>query len=877
MPPIDSTTRLLRFDVFELDVRAGELRKNGAKLRLQGQPLQVLVVLLRGAGDLVTREDLHTQIWPADTFVDFDHGLHNAIARLREVLGDSADAPRFIETLPRRGYRFIAPVTSVNRAEPQADFHAERKDSRPNNLPPAGTPLVGRATEVAALKKLLGKRDVRLVTVTGPGGVGKSRLAVEVARELNEGFPDGLSFVPLAAVSEPDQITLAISQTLGIRESAGVTSADALKDYLRRSSEPLLLLLDNFEHLIAGGPGLAKWLATTPNLKLLVTSRAALHISNEHEFPLPPLALPDAKSHQSVARLAQCPSVALFTERAGAVKPGFALTEENASAVVEVCLRLDGLPLAIELAAARVKLLTPGAIRTRLASRLQLLTGGAKDLPERQQTLRQTIDWSYDLLSETEKRLFRRLSVFVGGCTLEAVESVCDAKQDLGTDVLDGMGSMVDKNLMRQIEQDDDEPRFTMLETIREYGLMKLREFGEDELTQRAHAAYCLVLAEESTADGDRATATGWLDRLETEHDNLNAALSWLEETKNAPWGLRMAIALFRFWEMREHLSEGRNWLRRMLKLEGADKLRDARARAFFSAGALASEQSDYDAATKLMGESLKIARELGDKQSMAVALNACAVNTFHSGDVADSRAFFEESLALWRELGDEAAQARGLSNLANVFKLQRDYAKANVLYQECQAIFRRLEDQAGFARAMNHQGDVAREQGDPVEARKLYEQSLAAFRELRDPWGIAGALEDLGTLSREQGEFKTAGEALKESLEIFLGLEHKRGVARLLEAFAGLAAAEREPERALRLAGAAAALRQSVGAPLTAAEQARLDWSMGPAVKALFGEVARTSWAEGRVLSMKAAVGEALAHRVGQLPVVVQNSSNRS
>lgn len=854
-----SPTRVLRFDVFELDVRAGELRKNGIKLRLQGQPLHVLEVLLRGAGDLVTREDLHTQIWPTGTFVDFDHGLHNTIARLREVLGDSSDAPRFIETLPRRGYRFIAPVTIVNGAEPKTDPHAERKESRINNLPPAGTALIGRATEMAALKELLGRQHVRLVTVTGPGGVGKSRLAVEVARELTESYPNGLFFVPLAGVSEPEQITLAISQTLGLRESSGMTAGEALKDYLRGSLDPLLLLLDNFEHLLAGGPGLARWLAMTPTLKFLVTSRAALHISNEHEFPLQPLALPDAKSSQSVATLAQCPAVALFAQRAAEVKPDFGLTEENASAVTEVCFRLDGLPLAIELAAARVKLLTPAAIRIRLANRLQLLTGGAKDLPERQQTLRRTIDWSYDLLSETERKLFRRLAVFVGGCTLEAVESVCDAKGDLGTNALDGMASMVDKSLMRQIEQDDDEPRFTMLETIREYGLMKLKECGEEELMRRAHAAYCLVLAEEGAADGGTAAATGWLERLETEHDNFSAALNWLEESKNATWGLRMGIALFRFWEMREHLSEGRDWLGRMLELEEAGQPTNARVRAFFSAGVLASEQSDYDAASKLMGKSLEIATELGDKQSMAVALNACADITRRGGDVSGSQALFEQSLTLWRELRDEAAEARGLSNLANVARVQRDYARANVLYQGCLAIFRRLGDKAGFARAMNHQGDVAREQGDPIEARRLYEQSLAAFRKLGDPWGIAGSLEDLGTLSREQGEFKTAVEALKESLEIFLGLEHKRGVARLIEAFAALAAAEGEPERALRLAGAATALRQSLGAPLTAAEQARLDWSLGPARKTLSTQAGRQAWLEGWVTPMEGAVEQVL------------------
>src|ERR1700674_1938239 len=371
-------------------------------------------------------------------------------------------------------------------------------ETRPTNLPVQRTGFVGREKEVAAAKELLLRQDVRLVTVTGPGGIGKSRLAVEVASGLVERFPGGIHFVPLSSLRDPDLIASVIVQTLGIREAGGQSPFEILKKHLQDSSRaPMLLLLDNFEHLVQAAPTVAELLATGPNLKILVTSRAALHVYGEHEFPVPPLALPDSRSLPPVEALSQYPAVALFVQRAAAVKPDFELNRENASAVAEICARLDGLPLAIELAAARVKVLSPSSMLTRLASRLQLLTGGSRDLPQRQQTLRVAMDWSYDLLSAAEQKLFRRLSVFVGGCNLEGVEAVCDTKGDLDLDLLDGMASIVDKSLVQQVEHANGEPRFRMLETIREYALEKLEASGEEAATKRAHAAYCLGLAKE--------------------------------------------------------------------------------------------------------------------------------------------------------------------------------------------------------------------------------------------------------------------------------------------------------------------------------------------------------------------------------------------
>ena len=386
----------------------------------------------------------------------------------------------------------------------------KRVEPRPTNIPVQRTRFVGREKEVAAAKELLLRQDVRLVTVTGPGGIGKTRLAVEVASGLVERFPGGIHFVPLSPLSDPGLITSVIVQTLGIGEAGSQSPLEILKKNLQDSLRaPMLLLLDNFEHLIQAAPTVAELLAMGPNLKILVTSRAALHVYGEHEFPVPPLALPDSRSMPPVEVLSQYPAVALFVQRAVAAKPDFELSGENARAVTEICARLDGLPLAIELAAARVKVLSPSSMLTRLASRLQLLTGGARDLPTRQQTLRGAIDWSYDLLNAAEQKLFRRLSVFVGGCNLEGVEAVCDTKSDLDLDLLDGMASMVDKSLAQQAEQANGESRFVMLETIREYALEKLEASGEEALTKRAHAAYCLVLAEEEATEKSGAEG-GW-------------------------------------------------------------------------------------------------------------------------------------------------------------------------------------------------------------------------------------------------------------------------------------------------------------------------------------------------------------------------------
>jgi predicted ATPase len=600
-------------------------------------------------------------------------------------------------------------------------------------------------------------------------------------------------------------------------------------------------------------------LAAGPNLKILVTRRAALHVYGEQELPLPPLALPDSPSLPELEVLSQYPAVALFVQRAVAVKPDFELSRENASAITEICVRLDGLPLAIELAAARVKVLSPASMRTRLKSRLQLLTGGARDLPQRQQTLRAAIDWSYDLLSPTEQKLFRRLSVFVGGCNLEGAEAVSNPKGDLDLDLLDGMASMVDKSLVQQGEPAKGESRFVMLETIREYAAEKLVASGDEALTKRAHAAYCLVLAEELPTDPSSAEDAEFSERFVLERDNFRAALDWLITTGDAGWGLRLGTALFRFWEKREYLAEGRDWLGKLLKLPGSAAPTNMRAHALFAAGALTSEQGDYTAAEALFRESLDIARQLGDKRSAAVALNAQGVNAQEQGELERARALFEESLVLFRESNDHKATARTLSNLANVVKLQGEYNRASALYAECLNTFQGLGDRAGVAWSMNSQGDVARDQGNFDVARSLYQQGLAIFRELGDLWGVGGTLTDLGNLAREQGDYAAAHSLYREGMKAFQELDHKRGIARLLECFARSAAAQLDAERSLRLAGAAAALRQTLGTPLAPAEQAKLEAALDPVRQALTNTASTAAWLEGWTLPLEKVIEEVL------------------
>lgn len=727
-----------------------------------------------------------------------------------------------------------------------------------HNLPVQCTAFIGREREQDNLRHLLSRSDVRLVTLTGPGGIGKTRLALQVAGKIADQFGGGVCFVALSTVGERGLIAAAIAQVLGVRETGNKTPQENLIEYLAELSRPLLLVLDNFEHLVDAAPVVAQMLTAGAKLKVVVTSQAPLHIYGEHEFPVPPLELPDVKSMPALEALSDLPAIALFVERAQAVKQQFTLTKENAPTVAAICARLDGLPLAIELAAARIKLLSPSAMLSRLESSLNLLTGGARDLPARQQTLRNTVEWSYGLLNSAEQTLFRRLSVFSGGCTLEAVEAVCDTKGDLGVDVLDGMASLVDKSLVQQVEQVDREARFLMLSTIREYAVERLAQSDDKSVTRRAHAAYYLVLAEEGAED--IAVRPEWLDRFEIEHENFRSAINYLVSTGDVEWATRLGASLFHFWETREHLTEGRNTLGRILAMEGSAARPKLRARLLFAAAVLAAAQCDYGSGRPLFEESLKTCIELNDKRGIAVALNAMGVNDRDRGELAAAAQLFEQCLVIWKDIGNPVDIARALSNLASVVKAQCEYERAFSIYEECLSMFRQAGDGMGVAWTLNYLGDVAREKGDLVAGRSYCEQSLAEFRRLHDSWGIASTLCDLASLNCDQGNDAEAHRLYVEAIRMFKELGYKRGIARALECLAVNASAQSKPQQSLHLAGAAAALRQQLGVPLPPGEQRRLEKALEFARRTLGNAGGLTAWMEGWAMPVDQAVAEVLS-----------------
>lgn len=728
----------------------------------------------------------------------------------------------------------------------------------PNNLPSQLTPLIGRSNESFAITKQLRRDNVRLLTLTGPGGTGKTRLCFEVAAELLNDFKDGVFFVALAAIRDPALVASTIAQTLEVREVGGNSLVDRLKEFLR--DRQVLLVIDNFEQVIGAAPFMAELLNASTRLKVLITSRAPLRITGEHEFAVPPLSVPAPGQSLAIEALAQYAAVELFIARASAVKSDFTLTSENAPAIVQICARLDGLPLAIELAAARVKVLPPRALLARLESRLKVLMGGARDLPSRQQTMRGAIAWSYELLDEEEKKLFRRLSVFVGGCGLEAVEYVCNKSGDLQIDVLDGVASLVDKSLLQQKEMADAEPRFAMLETITEFGLEQLLTSGETENVCQRHCQFYLEIAELGETELLGAQQETWLDKFEVEHDNLRAATCWSEENNETEMGLRLAGALWRFWEMRGYLAEGREQLAKFLSLPETSATTKVRLKALYAAGVLADAQCDYTSAQSLFDEKLRLHRKLGDKWGIANCINNLGIMALREGDCDAARSLYQESLNLWQELGNERAVALALGNLGNVADVVGDYAEAHDCYQQSLGVFKKLHDQRGVALSLGHMGDIAKHQGDFELTRSFYDQSLAILIELGDKRGVANLFADMGSMASERGDYDQARHYFEEGMVIFSGLGDVRGIAHLFEACAQMAARRGRLERALRLAGAAAALREEFSAPLSPDEESTLEQTV-KLVRENLGEIpSDLAWREGHAMSAEKAIQYTLA-----------------
>src|SRR5215216_6142073 len=682
-----------------------------------------------------------------------------------------------------------------------------------NNLPLQPTPLIGREKEVSEMCNLVRGDETRLLTLSGPGGTGKTRLALQAAADLLDDFPDGTYFVPLATVTEAEMLLPAVAEALGVRETAEQPLFESLKDYLYERR--ILLLLDNFEQVLRAAPAVAELLAGAPRMKVLATSRAPLGLYGEHEVPVPPLTLPDLKRPPSLERLTQYEAVGLFVERARAVKPDFKVTNESAPAVAEICVRLDGLPLAIELAAARIKMLPPKAMLPRLSSRLKLLTGGARDLPVRQRTLRGAIEWSHTLLGDGEKTLFARMAVFSGGRTLEAVEAVCDTRGDLPIGAFEGVSSLLDKSLLRQEEGPNGEPRFVMLETVHEFAREKLAQSAETEVIERTHAEYFLTLAEEANPELKGANQLQWLERLEAEHDNMRAALSWALERDEAELARRLGGALWRFWSVRGYCSEGRRWLEEALAMEGTVSP-ESRAMALAGLGTLAFELGDLDRAQEACEEGLELleheARVASEaKLCLLVFLGWVAVQR---EDYRQATDLFEESLALSREMGDTWWLAVSHLQLALVTDSLGDAEKATALYEESMDLFREQGDKNGLASCLNDLAMVVYSQGDLGRAAKLTEEAVALLRELRARGSVALVLCNLGWIALFQDDLSRAADLYRESLSLAWDVGLNPLVERTLEGFACVAGAKGETERATRLWGAAQALHETKNIP---------------------------------------------------------------
>ena len=734
--------------------------------------------------------------------------------------------------------------------EPVTIEPVARRDVRQHALPPHRTPLVGRTSELIAVKGMLLDPGIRLMTLTGPGGTGKTRLAVQVASDLSVLFEGGVSFVNLAPIADPTLVASAIASALGVREVGDRPLAMTIAEHLCRLGETLLLI-DNFEQVSDAAALVRELLDACPRLKVLVTSRIVLHIYGEQEFPVPPLPLPSLDAVSSPAALMECASVALFVQRATASRPDFTLTDRNGGPVADICRRLDGLPLAIELAAARVKILPPAELLSRIERRLELLTGGPRDLPERQQTLRSAIKWSYDLLSPAEQRLFHRLSVFAGGCTLESVEAVCNTREDLGVAVFDGVAALVDNSLLVQRHSDGAEPRFMMLETFREYGRERLLESGEAEATQRAHAAYMLVIAEEETLVMSPAEREAWVRCCDDEHDNLRAAISYLIAAGNAEWALRLSGALFRFWEERDHPTEGREALTRVLSMPGADTPTRPRARALYAASVLADVVGDLVRAEQRSREAVELFRLLGDTKGVATTMVAMAWQAKRRGRASEATALFGETVALWEQMGDSTAVDLARSNMATAAKAEGKVDLARSLLQQVLEGSQARGDVRGVASALNGLGDIAASQHDDEAARGYHHESLARYRQIDDRWGVAGVLADLAHVDLQARNYAAAEALLKQALHAFRDVGHQRGVARQLESLASCAACQSRAADAVAFAGAAAALRVRIGTPPKPAEQERTDETLALARPHLTADAYDAAWHRGRIATL--------------------------
>src|SRR6266545_2523433 len=789
------------------------------------------------------------------------------------------------------------------------------------------SPLVGRAREMRALKALLRRANVALLTLVGPPGVGKTRVALQLAVELTGVYEDGVRVVELAPLRDPGLVLLAIAQALGVQVIGNQPLIERLASHL--CDKHMLLLLDNFEHVIESAPVVARLLIQAPRLKVLVTSRRPLHLSEEQQFPVPPLALPPIEDREKGGvpgwkKLLRYGAVALFIQRARTVDPAFRMTAENAAAVAAICGHLDGLPLAIELAAARIKLLPPHALLEQLDRRLALLTGGAQDRSSRHQSLRGALAWSYELLGSSEQALFARLGVWAGGCTLEAAtaiygdqgvgigeQGVEGATHAVESDrlipasrpppsILDGLTKLLDQSLLWQQADIEGEPRFGMLATIREYALEQLEARGEIAAVRRRQLQWCLSLAETAEWELWGTQRTRWIERLEREQANCRAALAWsMTDAANAAIGLRLASALQLFWSIRGYFDEGRMWLAQLLGCIEPSAVPLIRAKALNLVGRLALRAGDLATAQTQVESALAIYQQTANQGGCAWSL-CCLGSVMRSeGDHVAARSYFETALAIYREVGHSGHIASTLIELGIVLSMLGQYGQAETTLDEGLALVREIGLRPGIAWAQLHKGATAQAQGDTTRAARLFGESLARFRELGDQFGILWALIQCGTVARYQQDSARAAALLEEGLALARELHDLPGIAcallRLglvaqergdilgaasfyreslsmlwrarmkydcvvcLEGVASGAEAQGQAEQAVRLYGAAAALREALGTPIPPVERDSHERNLATA-HAQLGDTALTrAWAEGAVMTLDQAAGNAL------------------
>lgn len=758
---------------------------------LNSKTFDLLLTLVENYGKVLGKDELLEKVWEGQ-FVE-ENNLTVQISALRKIFGESKNENKFIVTIPGKGYKFIAEISAP--VEQTNSLAIINKD-----LPIAAvaekhqTTLIGRDSEIAEIKNLLRQTDARLLTLTGAGGSGKTSLARSIAEELKADFADGVFFVELAAATETDFVISAIAQTLDITEASNKSLAETIRDFLQ--TRKILLILDNFEQVLSAAPIVGDFLASSASLKILVTSRAALHLPNEREFMVLPLALPPLDSRFSNKNLDEYPAIALFCKRAQAVKPNFVLTNENIASVAEICRRLDGLPLAIELAAVRVKLLSPNAILERLSNSLNLLTGGAKDSPSRQRTMRGAVEWSYDLLTDDEKYLFRRLAVFAGGFTAESaeffvlnsfsisqqnsnnIEEIASINGQRTLDVFNLLDSLIENNLLVLKDQTDGNARLRMLEVVREFALECLETSGEAESVKRAHSQFFLELSEKAEPLLHGESGNEWLEKLETEHDNLRSALAW--SLKNdGETAARIAAALRFFWLNRTHLSEGLIWSSAALAATETS-VSKARSELLLSNGVFLRSQGNLPAAQKIYEKTLDESRQLNDLMQIIKANHGLAAIAVLQKDFSSAQTSIEEALTLSRELNDEMQTAYSLASLGDLEMSRENLSLARPLLEECLTISKKLSH------------------------KKLL--TVTYF--------------NLGTIDYFDNSFETAAFNFAESLQIAEEMGNTTMISCALEGFAALAMKSNTPELSAKLAGASENLRESIGYSLEPAEE---------------------------------------------------------